>query len=1038
MIEDGVEWPEELCFQPQPLVGVIGLELINPAHKTIWDALISTRRLERAPVQFKLLTNITEFPPVKPKRNSYEWYIPKGILKKNWMKKHLTLLPAVVVIFFELDWDDDAHWAEKRSQCTSLVQAVRSSLDGRNTRIAVVLLQQKASSPTGEDIVAAERAAALCNASEINQKSLFVLPHGDHLHGYTLRLENAFYELAQSYYQAEIRHIKSHREHLNKTTHQYLFVRHQFKMGFLNEMRQDLRSAHGHYSAAYTNLQDLRLVDTNALEVKTVAGFLVYKQCRLMFTFNQAREAIQQYRSHVDYFLNKIGPKELAFEHYAWLSKGSSVFGDLFDEAIRVGLEASQTQHPGFYYEQAARHSVTRKQLAANICQGVDKYPDTDPLAGINTMEFYGQRPWRPGKLSVEPPDLVKERDGVIALQYKEKYHCNHSLIIITHIGNAISQYKTYNCPRMRRCLVVQMADEYCSSKDYGKALTLLSHMLWDYRNERWWMLFSCLLSKALYCAYLTASIKEYIEVGLEAMSQFSQERQVKLFNNILAVIKKSVPDPEPNIDPAEIEPVLELWKTRNSDVATSLITIKMKNIDSCIDCKAKFVEATCSSVDIQLFIKSRLECSVQFRKLSVSVSSPTVSSEFAVNPTQSSEFPICEGSSDSDPRLLFAPGEVKTYTCQYVPNPQDVGKEIQIEAISLELGGGPGERKILLQFTGHGCEPANPYPELLYFRRGNADTLHFDTFVPITSTIITARVPQIKLNVEQETPALQGAWHSISVLIENAESIPIDQAILNVSVRPSLEDPSIEQNTEMCETIENLILSLPMTLTLGALEAGSSLKKTFLMKSLSLPTRNLILKVSYRTDKNELCEKEHVMSVSVVKALEMATSFLSTRFEPINKLYAREPFVISMRLDCISPWPIVVHKTELVPYVCQLKGTRLKNGESGTCISSLIAKEPSEKLTNVGTFAVHWCLEGSDPSLVTSTTFGLPEMHVSKTPLLLDMVVPSHGRVRTPLPVSYVVRNNTATLLSISLAMEPSDAFILKQKETRKKHPLK
>lgn len=57
-------------------------------------------------------------------RNSYEWYIPKGILKKNWMKKHLTLLPAVVVVFLDLDWDDP-QWAEKRLDCTAKVQAIR-------------------------------------------------------------------------------------------------------------------------------------------------------------------------------------------------------------------------------------------------------------------------------------------------------------------------------------------------------------------------------------------------------------------------------------------------------------------------------------------------------------------------------------------------------------------------------------------------------------------------------------------------------------------------------------------------------------------------------------------------------------------------------------------------------------------------------------------------------------------------------------------------------------------------------------------------
>ncbi len=44
------------------------------------------------------------------------------------------------------------------------------------------------------------------------------------------------------------------------------------------------------------------------------------------------------------------------------------VFGDLFDEAIKLGLTAIQTQHPGFYYQQAANHAVARKQLCQGLC----------------------------------------------------------------------------------------------------------------------------------------------------------------------------------------------------------------------------------------------------------------------------------------------------------------------------------------------------------------------------------------------------------------------------------------------------------------------------------------------------------------------------------------------------------------------------------------------------------------------------------------------------------------------------------------------
>lgn len=102
-----------------------------------------------------------------------------------------------------------------------------------------MLIQKNAPLPPGDDVVAAERAAALCSACELSSKSLFVLPHFDQLLGYTIRLENAFYELSQSYYHSQARKVKNHKDLLNKTNHQLLFVRHQFKIAFYNELKQD-------------------------------------------------------------------------------------------------------------------------------------------------------------------------------------------------------------------------------------------------------------------------------------------------------------------------------------------------------------------------------------------------------------------------------------------------------------------------------------------------------------------------------------------------------------------------------------------------------------------------------------------------------------------------------------------------------------------------------------------------------------------------------------------------------------------------------
>ena len=61
---------------------------------------------------------------LKARRTSYEWFIPKGILKTNWMNKHLNSVPAVAVVFIDLEWDA-AEWNERKMECSARVQAVR-------------------------------------------------------------------------------------------------------------------------------------------------------------------------------------------------------------------------------------------------------------------------------------------------------------------------------------------------------------------------------------------------------------------------------------------------------------------------------------------------------------------------------------------------------------------------------------------------------------------------------------------------------------------------------------------------------------------------------------------------------------------------------------------------------------------------------------------------------------------------------------------------------------------------------------------------
>ena len=191
----------------------------------------------------------------KPKRNSYEWYVPKGLLKKNWMTKHLSQLPAVVVLFVDLDWSDP-DLQDKVLDCSARLANLRQALQGRTTKLALVLVQRSRPGGGGaaEDgaVSAAESVTQLCTECELSSRAVFtLLVNGDELPHSVVKLENSLHDMAQNYYHSEIKNIRGHREMINKTTHLYLFVRHQYKLGFLNELKSDFHSAYKAYQVDY-------------------------------------------------------------------------------------------------------------------------------------------------------------------------------------------------------------------------------------------------------------------------------------------------------------------------------------------------------------------------------------------------------------------------------------------------------------------------------------------------------------------------------------------------------------------------------------------------------------------------------------------------------------------------------------------------------------------------------------------------------------------------------------------------------------------
>ncbi|CAG9862520.1 unnamed protein product [Phyllotreta striolata] len=1016
-VQSDSDIPQELCVKPLALVGVSGLDVVNNAvHKSIWETFSGNRRIERAPVLFKILGNAQEFPIVKPRRTSYDWYIPKGILKKNWMNKHLYEIPAVIVIFYDLDWNDP-QWNEKMMECASRVQSMRAALEGRNTRLTIVLMQNSPPLPQGEDSLAAEKAAALCSSCDIHSQSLFVLPHGDHLQGYAVRLENAFYEYAQVYYQNEAKHIKSHKEHLNKNSHQYLFVRHQFKIAFLSEMRQDNHTAHKHYTNAYNNLLDIRIVDTNALEIRTIAGFINYKLCRLLFVLNLPRDAISQFKSHIERFKARIGFHELTFEHYAWLSKQYSVFGDIFDEAVKLGLPAVQTQHPGIYYQQAAQYCTQRKKLCHELCTTVATYPQPDPLQGANNMEFYGQRPWRPGKLTADPPDPHLESSGIQALQYLEK-QVNHSSLIITLYGLAISQYKMYRCPRTRRYLVLQMADEYYDSNDYGKALTLYTHMLTDFRNEQWWDILSRILEKAILCAYLTANVQDYVALALEILganikTPLNEKRRI--YENLMRILKKLIPFGDPKLSQEILQNAIIHWQPVFTDKRFNL-TLDMYNMIASVSVKARFTKKTYEvnqNVILEIFIRSTCPFPLTLTKVSVTLTLQNQNLEYTVPDLDEYSF-------------NFHKDEVKKYVIEFLADCKDINKDIHIHSVNIFMGN-LEDCHLNLKYPPF-VEVNRNHPELCHFKL-NSDVLDFDNVQLITQATVVPRESKLKVEFRHNNPALLGEWYEIEAIVTNEELHDIVDLKIEVWIEEEIANVELSLQPSDKEKKLNLVLNNSQTL-----QSGEEIATNFFVRSNLVCKCNIQSKLTYvlNGDKRILSIKTEKLPLVVVEPFEVSTKYLSILMDEIDKFYVDEEFGIMSYVKFTSPWPIIIEDTSLdylFPVIpaeknqsSQIAGKMFNKDEIAAELRLANCNKANIKSTNVGNYTIKWRREGGHGASTTLNVIGLTCDWLA---VGLKLIVPAHGFVRTPMIVEYRFENRSHELIRLDLSMEASESFM-------------
>ncbi|KAL5965472.1 Trafficking protein particle complex subunit 11 [Taenia solium] len=546
IMEDIEYFPQELHVKPKCLIALTGLDVdTKPFHASVLNGFYSNLRNDRLALRFRNLPLDHPYSKAKPK---YEWYLPKGLLKRQWMKKHLEELPAVVVVFFDLEGNDRS-WTDKVKECARRVELVRSNLISRATKLVVTLLQDKASNGIGDNVNAMEGSQELCDQCQISIESLFILQQTEFMPNYIKRLEAELYDMACNYYRNAAKRVKAHKSSLTKATQQLLLVRHTFKIAFFDELKQETNLALKHYRQAYNHLLELKMPNAHLLEFKVVAGFINFKICRISFQL-RTLDAISQFQRHIEFFKTAVGMPELAYEHEAWLSKQYEIFGGLLDEATEFSSKVPFAQHPGLYFHEAGRHTMNRRAIAARLCGIATACTSAQPNGNISTdspsmssnksptlsaatsvvggavrinqtldapqnaavpatanslPEFFGQRAWRNAGQTVETTDPVKEREGILALQAKEA-QVDHSKLIIPLFARASLHFDRCGAKRMRNYPTFHMGEEFFLRGEYENALEaskfsrlffLAARVSAKNRGEKWPHLMSLARCKA-------------------------------------------------------------------------------------------------------------------------------------------------------------------------------------------------------------------------------------------------------------------------------------------------------------------------------------------------------------------------------------------------------------------------------------------------------------------------------------------------------------------------------------------------------------
>ncbi|KAK4791665.1 hypothetical protein SAY86_032078 [Trapa natans] len=523
------EYPDELRNPPVALISLVGC----PEHH---PAISSYLHSQQHPINVLALPDFSKVPVVLAKKvkDSGSEDPPGGILKRDWLLKHRTKIPALVaVLFSSLDVSGGpTQWLQVCSDLENLKAAIRP----RNVKLVVVVVLQSSSAELHADGNNEDRMIALKKRAEVDSKYLLMYTPNDvsELKQSLDRLGNVFSELASAHYREEGRRIRTKVEKRGYNFPE-LHMRYCFKVAIYAEFRRDWNEALKFYEEAYRILRQMVGTKTRLppiqriVEINSVAEQLQFKISTLLLHGGKVLDAVQWFCQHNVAYRRLVRVTEAPYLHWEWMSRQFLVFAELLETSSATmqsissfvvgGTDGTLTEwefRPAYYYQLAATY-LKKKQSSLEISLSMtDNSSEVDSsIDSVVPSTYVGQfaRLLEQGdELSMQP--LSDEQYVQYTLAEGKRFQDSYEIIAL--LKRAYESYSSLKAQRMGSTCGLEIAKEYFFLNNYVNTKQVCDDIITLYRQEGWVALIWEVLGYLRECSRKLGAVKSFIEYSLE------------------------------------------------------------------------------------------------------------------------------------------------------------------------------------------------------------------------------------------------------------------------------------------------------------------------------------------------------------------------------------------------------------------------------------------------------------------------------------------------------------------------------------------